>query len=131
MKKLIKKIKKWIVYKLGAYTKEEIPYKNFTIVNKQVGRVSLDIGIPNEALEMLSEDDHYDFVRLRIKEALCDFALKELPKCMSYVITASTAGPYQIVRCQLHVVPPENGESLANLFAEKETIVDKAKENNE
>lgn len=126
MKKLIKKIKKWIVHKLGAYTNEEIPYRNFTIINKKVGSVTLDITIPNEALEMLPEDSHHDFVKFQIKESIRDFANKVLPNLMSYTI--EPRGSNWAVRCLLEVVQPVNGESLAELLAEKETEEDKEKE---
>jgi len=119
MKKLIKKFKKWLIHKLGAYTKEEIPYKNIAIINKQIGRISLDITIPNEALEMLSEANHYDFVKFEIKESIHNFARKVLPELMSYTI--EKRGSNQVVRCLLEVVPPVNGESLADLLAEKES----------
>ena len=128
MKKLIqkikKKIKRWLAHKIGCYTIDEMPPRNFTIVNRPRECITLNLAVSTYT-ELFETDMGLEFVKLRIKEALSNFALKELPKCMSYVITSSPAGPYRIVRCQLDVVPPINEESLADLLAEKETIVDK------
>lgn len=127
MKKLIKKIKKWLARKIGVYTIEDI-HPQITV--KPAKCITMKFAVSTYT-ELFEAETGLDFVRLRIKEALCDFALKELPKCMSYVITSSPAGPYRIVRCQLDVVPPVDEKSLAELLAEKETKVDKEKENKE
>lgn len=130
MKKLIKKIKKkikrWLAHKIGVYTIEDIPLRNLTIVSRPVECISLNIAISNDAWLFESEAG-LDFVKLRIKKAICDFALKELPKYMSFATETSPAGPYRIVKCRLDVVPPKNEDSLANLFAEKETEGNKEK----
>lgn len=118
MKKLTKKIKKWLAHKLGVDAIDEIPSQKFTVINKPlVANISLDIAIPNEALEMLSEADHYNFVKFEIKKSVGDFAVKVLPELMSYTI--ETRGSNQIIRCRLDVVPPVTKASLAELLTEK------------
>ena len=127
IKKIKKKIKKWLARKIGVYTIEDI-HPQITV--KPAKCVTLNLAVSNYA-ELFETETGLDFIKLQIKEALCDFAIKELPKYMDYIITTSPANPYRIVRCQLNVVPPINEESLADLLAEKETKVDKAKENKE
>lgn len=128
MKKLIqkikKKIKRWLAHKIGCYTIDEIPPRNYTIINRPRECITLNLAVSTYT-ELFETEMGLNFVKLRIKEALRDFAFKELPKYMDYIITTNPAGPYQTVRCQLNVVPPINEESLADLLAEKETEVDK------
>ena len=125
MKKLIKKIKRWIVHKLGACTIDEIPSRNFTTVYRPPRCVTLSVAIPNEALEMLPEASHYDFVKFEIKESIRDFAIKVLPELMSYTIELRGSNP--VVKCRLDVVPPVaiDEKPLADLLADKETKEDK------
>lgn len=126
MKKLIKKIKKWIIHKLGGYTIGEISSRNLTIVNRSVGCVTLSVAI-SPYRELFETETGLNLVKLKIKEALCDFAIKELPKYMSYVTHTGLAEPYRIVRCKLMVVPPVaiDEKPLADLLADKETKEDK------
>lgn len=123
MKKLVKKVKKWLVHKLGACTIEEIPPQKYTVINRPVECISLDIYIPNEVSEMLSEASRCDFAKLKIKESIRDFAIKVLPELMSY--TTETKGLGQIVRCRLDIVPPINKISLVELLTEKRIERDK------
>ena len=127
MKKLIKKIKKWLAHKLGVDAIDEIPTQKFTVINKPlVANISLDIAIPNEALEMLSElseADYYNFVKFEIKKSVGDFAVKVLPELMSYTI--ETRGSNQIIRCRLDVVPPIDKAPLAELLTKQKIEEDK------
>ena len=123
MKKLAKKVKKWLVHKLGACTIEEMFPQKFTVINRPVECISLDIYIPNEASEMLSEGSRCDFAKLQLKESIRDFANKVLPELMSYTI--ETRGSSQVVRCRLDIVPPINRISLVELLTEKRIERDK------
>lgn len=118
MKKLIKKIKKWLVHKLGAYTIDEVPPQLTT--GKTIEPITLSVAV-SPYTELFETETGLNFVKLKIKEALCDFAIKELPKYMGYIIHKALAEPYRIVRCKLIVVPVVDEKSLADLLAEKES----------
>jgi len=120
MKKLIKKFKKWLVHKLGAYTIDEMPSRNLTVVNRPVEPITLSVAVSDES-HLFETETGLNYVKLRIKEALCDFAIKELPKYMGYIIHRGLAEPYRIVRCKLMVVPVVDEKPLADLLAEKES----------
>lgn len=125
MKKLIKKIKKWLVHKLGAYTIDEIPTRNVALaVGKTVEPITLSVAVSTYT-ELFETETGLNYVKLRIKEALSNFALKELPKYMGYIIHRGLAEPYRIVRCKLIVVPIVDEKSLADLLADKKTEIDK------
>ena len=131
IKKIKKKIKKWLARKIGVYTIEDIPPRDVALaVGRTVEPITLSVAVSTYT-ELFETETGLDFVKLKIKEAICDFAIKELPKCMSFTTETNPAGPYQIVRCQLNVVPPVDKESLADLLAEKETEGDKERENKE
>ena len=120
MNKLTKKIKKWLAHKIGVYTIEEIPPQNFTIINRPRECLSLNLAIPNDA-QLFESEAGLDFIEFKIKEEIRNFAIKELPKYMSFTIETNPMSPYQTVRCQLDIVPPVDKESLAELLTKKKT----------
>jgi hypothetical protein len=117
MKKLIKKIKKWLIRKLGAYTPEEVYSQNFALTASKPHAecLSLNLAISNDAMLFKSEAG-LDLVKLKVKDAICNFAINELPKYMSFVIEFSPPrGLSFVIKCGLNVIPVMQG-SLADFL---------------